>query len=156
MLWDKMSCFSFGQAVPATASTNTESKVIDFRLNGGLDDQLRIFGMIKGDPLAADQGTIVTELQTCDTVNGSYEKICDFTLKGNKLIDVPIPREHKRFMRLLYKVGGTALSRAVEIWAGLLPETEITGALKVQNLNVTVKGVNTGLEDLNVTHQNLV
>ena len=156
MLWDKMSCFSFGQAVPATASTNTPSKVIDFKLNGGLDEHLRIFAMITGEPLSAASGDLVAELQHCDTVDGEYAKAAEGTLAGNKLIDLPIPRGHKRFMRLVYRVGETALSRAVTVWAGLLPETEITGALKRQNLNVTVDGVNTGLEDTGVTDPNLV
>lgn len=156
MLWDKMSCFSFGQAVPSTASTNTPSKIIDFKLNGGLDEHLRIFAMITGAPLSEASGDLVAELQHCDTVGGSYEKVAESTLAGNKLLDMPIPRGHKRFMRIVYRVGGTALSRGVTVWAGLLPETEIAGALKLQNLNVTVDGVNTGIEDTSVTDPNLV
>lgn len=154
MLWDKMSCFSFGQPVPATASTNTSSKVIDFKFNGGLDEHLRIFAMIAGKPL--EGGDLAVELQHCDTVDGEFAKIAEGTLVGNKLLDMPIPREHKRFMRLVYKVGETALSRGVTVWSGLLPETEITGALKLQNLNVMVDGVNTGIEDTSVTHETLV
>ncbi|MCQ2299960.1 MAG: hypothetical protein MJZ81_07555 [Bacteroidales bacterium] len=149
MLWDKLSCFSFGQTVPATASTNTSSKIIDFKLNKGLDDQLRIFGMIKGAPLTS--GTITCEVQHCDTVGGSYVKVADATLAGNKVIDIALPRNLKRFVKLVYKVGSTALNRAVEVWSGLVPESEVDGPLTLQNLNTP-----TGPEDLNVTNGNLV
>ena len=150
MLWDKMSMFSFKQAVVKTASGTTYSKVLDLKLNKGLGDHLKIFAMMTGAKLTA--GTITTKIQSRNTNTGSWADVGTATLVGNTLISVDIPESCGRFVRLAYSVGTTALNRDIEVWAGLMRDVEIDEALKLQNLNTPVadgKG-NAGLEDLDI------
>ena len=149
MLWDKMSMFSFKQAVEKTASGTTYSKVLDLKLNKGLGDHLKIFAMYTGAKLTS--GTLTTKIQSRNTNAGAWVDVGTATLAGNTLISVDIPENCGRFVRLAYEVG-TALNRNIEVWAGLMRDVEIDEALKLQNLNTPVaegKG-NAGLEDLDV------
>lgn len=150
MLWDKMSMFSFKQAVAKTASGTVNSKVLDLKLNKGLGDHLKIFAMHTGAKLTA--GTVTTKIQSRNTNSGTWVDVGTATLSGNTLIAVDIPESCGRFVRLAYTVGSTALNRDIEVWAGLMRDVEIDEALKLQNLNVPVAGGkgNAGLEDLDV------
>lgn len=147
MLWDKMSMFSFKQAVEKTASGTTYSKVLDLKLNKGLGDHLKIFAMHTGAKLTS--GTLTTKIQSRNTNAGAWVDVGTATLAGNTLISVDIPENCGRFVRLAYAVG-TALNRNIEVWAGLMRDVEIDEALKLQNLNTPAAGGkgNAGLEDL--------
>ena len=85
MLFDKMSLFADGLAVPTTASTDTYSKVLDLRRNGelGIDGELKIYGQVVGTPNST--GSVTTVVQT-SADGASWTDLASQTQDGNLLI----------------------------------------------------------------------
>ena len=127
MLFDKMSNFAGGLTVPTTANANTYSKVLDLRRNGelGIDGGLKIYGQVVGTPNST--GSVTTVVQT-SADGASWTDLASQTQDGNLLIGMFLPFGLKRFVRLKFAVGGTALGSAVKVKAGLVDQFD-QGAL---------------------------
>lgn len=130
MLYDKLSLFADGLTVPTTANTTTYSRVIDLRKSTFIDPLLKIYGQTVGT--VNTTGSITTKIQVSD--NGyEWTDYCQFVQDGMFLIRTVMPiTNKKRFMRLAFAVGATALGSAVTVKAGLVDEfdmTEIEGCL---------------------------
>lgn len=130
MLYDKLSLFADGLVVPTTANTTTYSKVIDLRKSTFIDPLLKIYGQIVGTVNAT--GSVTTKVQVSD--NGyEWTDYVSFTQDGMYLIRTVMPIVNKkRFMRLAFVVGGTALGSAVAVKCGLVDQfdmSEIEGLL---------------------------
>ncbi len=122
MIYDKMTMFASELDIPATASKTTTSKVVDFRASR-IDDGLKIFGTIIGD-VPKDCG-ITTEVQT--SADGTdWTTIGSSARSDSTLIAMCLPANCKRFIRLAFVVGTTALSSAVKVTAGLVDAYEHT------------------------------
>ena len=121
MLFDKMSNFADGLTVPTTASTDTYSKVLDLRRNGelGIDGGLKIYGQVVGTPNST--GSVTTVVQT-SADGASWTDLASQTQDGNLLIGMFLPFGLKRFVRLKFAVGSTALGSAVKVKAGLVDQ----------------------------------
>ena len=121
MLFDKMSLFADGLTVPTTASTDTYSKVLDLRKNGelGIDGALKIYGQVVGTPNST--GSVTTVVQT-SADGASWTDLASQTQDGNLLIGMFLPFGLKRFVRLKFAVGSTALGSAVKVKAGLVDQ----------------------------------
>jgi len=127
MLFDKMSLFADGLTVPTTASKDTYSKVLDLRRNGelGIDGALKIYGQVVGTPNST--GSVTTVVQT-SADGASWTDLASQTQDGNLLIGMFLPFGLKRFVRLKFAVGSTALGSAVKVKAGLVDQFD-QGAL---------------------------
>lgn len=117
MIFDKLSMFANGTTVAKTASGSTNSKVIDLRKCNVIDDCLKIYGQIVGTANSA--GSVTTKVQTSDD-GSTWTDIESQTQSGNRLIATRIPFGHKRFLRLVFTVGTTALNTDVKVTAGLV------------------------------------
>ncbi len=117
MIFDKLSMFANGTTVAKTASGSTNSKVIDLRKCNVIDDCLKIYGQIVGTANSA--GSVTTKVQTSDD-GSTWTDIESQTQSGNRLIATRIPYGHKRFLRLVFAVGTTALDADVKVTAGLV------------------------------------
>lgn len=121
MIFDKLSLFADGTTVPTTANANTYSKVIDLRKNQNIeiDGGLKIYGQIVGAANAT--GSITTVVQT-SADGASWTDLASQTQDGHRLIGMFLPFGLKRFIRLRFAVGGTALGSAVVVKAGLVDQ----------------------------------
>lgn len=130
MLFDKLSLFADGLVIPTTANTTTFSKVIDLRKCNFIDPMLKIFGTIVGVVNAT--GSVTTKVQVSDD-GYTWTDYVSFTQDGMFLIRCVMPiMNKKRFMRLAFVVGATALGSAIAVKCGLVDEfdmTEIEGCL---------------------------
>lgn len=124
MLFDKMSLFADGLTVPTTASTDTYSKVLDLRRNGelGIDGGLKIYGQVVGTPNST--GSVTTVVQT-SADGAAWTDLASQTQDGNLLIGMFLPFGLKRFIRLKFAVGDTALGSAVKVKAGLVDQFDV-------------------------------
>ena len=124
MLFDKTCLFADGLTVPATASTPTVSKTIDLRKNTFIDPMLKIYGQIVGAVNAS--GSVTTKIQVSDD-GSAWTDYVSFVQDGMYLIRCAMPiMNKKRFMRLAFVVGGTALGASVKVKAGLVDEFDMT------------------------------
>lgn len=132
MLFDKMSLFTDGLTVPTTANTNTYSKVLDLRRNGelGIDGALKIYGQVVGAPNST--GSVTTVVQT-SADGATWTDLASQTQDGNLLIGMFLPFGLKRFVRLKFAVGGTALGSAVAVKAGLVDQFDQGGLPPLQS-----------------------
>ena len=121
MIFDKLSLFADGTTVPTTANANTYSKVIDLRKNQNIeiDGGLKIYGQVVGAANAT--GSITTVVQT-SADGASWTDLASQTQDGHRLIGMLLPFGLKRFIRLRFAVGGTALGSAVVVKAGLVDQ----------------------------------
>lgn len=121
MIFDKLSLFADGTTVPTTANANTYSKVIDLRKNQNIeiDGGLKIYGQVVGAANAT--GSITTVVQT-SADGASWTDLASQTQDGHRLIGMFLPFGLKRFIRLRFAVGGTALGSAVAVKAGLVDQ----------------------------------
>lgn len=117
MIFDKLSMFANGTTVAKTASGSTNSKVIDLRKCNVIDDCLKIYGQIVGTANSA--GSVTTKVQTSND-GSTWTDLESQTQSGNRLIATRIPYGHKRFLRLVFAVGTTALDADVKVTAGLV------------------------------------
>lgn len=132
MLFDKMSLFADGLTVPTTASKDTYSKVLDLRRNGelGIDGALKIYGQVVGTPNST--GSVTTVVQT-SADGASWTDLASQTQDGNLLIGMFLPFGLKRFVRLKFAVGSTALGSAVKVKAGLVDQFDQGGLPPLQS-----------------------
>ena len=121
MIFDKLSLFADGTTVPTTENTNTYSRVIDLRKNQNIeiDGGLKIYGQVVGAANAT--GSITTVVQT-SADGASWTDLASQTQDGHRLIGMFLPFGLKRFIRLRFAVGGTALGSAVAVKAGLVDQ----------------------------------
>ena len=121
MIFDKLSLFADGTTVPTTENTNTYSRVIDLRKNQNIeiDGGLKIYGQVVGAANAT--GSITTVVQT-SADGASWTDLASQTQDGHRLIGMFLPFGLKRFVRLRFAVGGTALGSAVKVKAGLVDQ----------------------------------
>lgn len=127
MKFDKLSLFADGKTVPATANGVTYSKVLDLRSCGqaGIDGLLRIWAGIVGALGAADARKITTKLQTSPD-GTTWTEVVSETQDGRSLMGIFLPcKGLKRYIRLTFTVGGTALGAAVTVKAGLVDQFDI-------------------------------
>ncbi len=132
MLFDKLSLFVDGKTVPTTASTDTYSKVLDLRLNGnlGIDGELKVYGQVVGT--ANSTGSVTTVVQT--SADGTaWTDVASQTQDGNLLIAMFLPFGLKRFVRLKFSVGETALGSAIVVKAGLVDQFDLASKPSVQS-----------------------
>jgi len=131
MKFDKLSLFADGKSIPTTASTSTYSKVIDCRLNGqiGIDGFLRIWAGVVGTVNAT--GSVTTKFQT--SADGkTWTDLYSEVQNGDCLMKMFVPcKGVKRFIRLVFAVGATALGSAITVKAGLVDQFDIED-LKIQ------------------------
>lgn len=119
MLFDKMTKFADGLNVPTTANATTYSKVVDLRKSNIIDGSLKIFGTVVGAANAT--GSVTTKVQF--SADGkSWTDAASMVQNGHTLIAMYLPFAQKRFMRLAFAVGGTALGSAVKVEAGLVDQ----------------------------------
>jgi len=127
MKFDKLSLFADGKTIPTTANGVTYSKVLDLRNCGqvGIDGFFRIWAGIVGALDADDTSKITTKLQT--SANGtSWTEVVSETQNGRSLMGIFLPcKGLKRYIRLTFTVGGTALDAAVTVKAGLVDQFDI-------------------------------
>lgn len=124
MIFDKLSSFADGLTIPTTANKTTYSKVIDFRKCNLIDGFLKLYAQVVGTVNAT--GSVTTKLQVSD--NGTtWTSIASFTQDGMILAAAFLPiLGKKRFARLAFEVGGTALGSAVVVKAGLVDQFDVT------------------------------
>lgn len=126
MKFDKLSLFADGLAVPATASTTTYSKTVDLRRCGqvGIDGALRVWAGVVGAANAT--GSVTTKLQTFDGDGSGVVDLVSEVQDGSTLMALVLPcKGLKRFVRLAFTVGSTALGSAVSVKAGLVDQFDI-------------------------------
>lgn len=125
MIFDKLSLFADGTLVPTTANNSTYSKVLDLRKCGqvGIDGGFRIWGGVVGSVNAT--GSVTTKLQT--SADGStWTDLVSETQNGRLLMGLFLPcKGLKRFIRLVFVVGGTQLGSAIIVKAGLVDQFDI-------------------------------
>lgn len=125
MLFDNDLMFSDGQTFSATASG---TKVIDCGqsilttgINGVID--LYVLAIVTTD--FTGTGTIKVELQDCDTENGTFTTVASapavVATKFAKAV-IPMPLEHRRYLKLTYTVDGTVT--AGKVTAGITTSLE--------------------------------
>lgn len=135
MIFDKLLLFAEGKSISASANSSVLSEVIDLRANGeaGIDGMLRIYGQAIGTVPAADASKVTTVLQT--SADGwNWTDIASASQNGNTLIAMFLPcKGVKRFIRLKFSQGGTALSAAIKVKAGLVDQFDIDELGKVQS-----------------------
>lgn len=122
MKFDKLSLFSENQAVAAGANTAVYSNEIDLRSCGqvGIDGMLKVFGTIVGT--VNSTGSLTTVLQT-SADGASWTDVASETQNGATLIAMFLPcKGLKRFIRLKYAQGGTALGSDIAVKAGLVDQ----------------------------------
>ena len=131
MLFDKLSLFADGKTVPTTANANTYSKVLDLRKCGelGIDGGLKVYGQVVGAANAT--GSITTVVQT-SADGAAWTDIASQVQNGNLLIGMFLPFGLKRFVRLKFVVGATALGSAVLVKAGLVDQFDMDGLPSLQ------------------------
>jgi hypothetical protein len=132
MKFDRLSMFADKATIPTTASKDTASAVIDLRKNGqiGIDGHLRVWGGIVSD--VNTTGSITTTLQTSDD-GSSWTSLMSQAQDGKKLAEMTLPPTGlKRYIRLQFSVGTTALSKAVTVTAGLVDQFDIDELPAVQ------------------------
>ena len=142
MLFDKLSLFADGKAIPVAANGVTYSKVLDLRNCGqvGIDGLLRVWAGVVGDLASGDAAKITTRLQTSG--NGTnWKDLVSEAQNGHLLMGVMLPcRGLKRFLRLTFTVGGTALTAAVAVKAGLVDQFDIDELPEVYDFTVEKGG----------------
>lgn len=137
MIFDKTLLFADGLEIPAAANKTTYGKAVDLRLNGdiGMDGGLKVYGQIVG--AANTAGAITTVVETSatdpDSPGTTWEAVASQTQSGNLLIGMFLPFGLKRYVRLGFKTGGTALSGAVKVKAGLVDQFDQDAAPKLQS-----------------------
>ena len=132
MLIDKTLLSADGLVVAKTASGETPGKVLDLRLNGdiGQDGAIKLYAQIVGAKNKA--GSITTVVQTSD--NGSpWEDVVSAPQKGHRLLAMMLPYGLKRYLRLKFVVGSTALDTDVKVMGGLVDEFDSEGFPKTQS-----------------------
>ena len=132
MIFDKTLLSADGLTVAKTASGTTAGKVLDLRLNGdiGQDGAIKLYAQIVGAKNTA--GSITTVVQTSD--NGStWEDVVSAPQRGNRLLAMMLPYGLKRYVRLEFVVGSTALDTDVKVMGGLVDEFDSEGFPKVQS-----------------------
>lgn len=117
MIFDKLLMFANETKVAKTASGSVNSKVIDLRNTRFIDGELKIYGQIVGAPPTA--GAISTKVQT-SADGSSWTDVFASAQVGNTLVAAFLPATHKRFVRLVFAVGETALSADAKVTAGLV------------------------------------
>lgn len=126
MKFDKLSLFADGLAVPATANTTTYSKTVDLRKCGqvGIDGMLRVWAGVVGAANAT--GSVTTKLQTFDGDGSGVVDIVGESQDGQTLMAMFLPcKGLKRFVRLAFSVGATALGSAISVKAGLVDQFDV-------------------------------
>lgn len=76
-------------------------------------------------------GTLTVALQDCATVGGSYATVIagethavTALVKGFKILCVPLPAEHARFLKLVYTIGtGAMTAGAIDAYITTDPQT---------------------------------
>lgn len=116
MLIDNFLTVSDKQAVTATAAS---TDVIDFdqaNPNTGMSGGLSMVVSVDTTATSAGASTVAFQVQDCDTSNGTYVTIASSgaigkadLVKGAQFI-IPMPLEHRQFVRLNYTVGTADLT----------------------------------------------
>ena len=109
-IFDKELMFSEAQAVTATgASTNVINcgqPVLTTGLNGAMDLYVLVVPVVD----FTGAGSVQIALEHCDTKDGTFAALTtlpDTTATSLKRVIIPMPLEHKQFLRLKYTVTGT-------------------------------------------------
>lgn len=132
MIFDKTLLSADNLTVPKAASGATAGKTLDLRLNGdiGQDGGIKLYAQIVGTKNSA--GSITTVVQT--SADGStWEDVVSSSQNGNRLLAMMVPYGLKRYLRLKFVVGSTALNADVKVKGGLVDEFDSEGFPKVQS-----------------------
>lgn len=124
MIFDKLLMFANETTVAKAAATTVTSKIVDFRSTRLIDGELKVFGQIVGEVPAT--GAIATTVQVSDD-GTTWTDLFASAQNGNTLIAAFLPPTHKRFMRLKFIVGDTALAADVKVTAGLVDQFDQYG-----------------------------
>lgn len=147
MKFDRLSLFADGMTVPTTASSTTNSNALDLRNCGqaGIDGFLKIWAGVVGALDAGDSSKITTKLQT--SADGTtWTEVVSETQNGHSLMGIFLPcKGLKRYIRLTFTVGGTALAAPVKVKAGLVDQFDVDELPEVTGYT-TAKGEH-GLAD---------
>lgn len=129
MIFDRLSSlFEENDIINKAASATTAGRIIDLRLNGGLDDHLKVVVLCKGKPSA----TTTLLLETLDD-GASWVKLGEQSPNGNVLYAGDITG-HKRYLRATLKVGGTAITGDFSCKGGLVDCIEV-GSVNIQKFD---------------------
>jgi hypothetical protein len=108
MIFDKENMFCEGQAITATAVSDN---VIDMgQDNTGRGEPVELFVQAVEEFAAAGDATLTVALQDCDTEGGSYvalqstSAIPKADLEAGYRVQLSLPAEHRRFLRLNFTV----------------------------------------------------
>lgn len=125
MLFDNDLMFSDGQAITATASGPNVIDCGQAILTTGLNGGLELFVLVIATTDFTGTGTIKVELQDCDTESGTFTTVASapavVATKFAKAV-IPMPLEHRRYLKLTYTVDGTVA--AGKVTAGITTSLE--------------------------------
>lgn len=144
MVFDKLTMFANGDILQKDQSASLKSKAVDLRLCNVTDDTLKIFGQVIGGK--PSQGSITTTVQHSDDGTTWYDVEGHAMTGDGILIRARIPFGHKRFIRLKFDVGLTALAEQATIFAGLVDNFDQDETPRIQKFppleDVAAKGEN--------------
>jgi hypothetical protein len=130
---DKGLVFSTAQAETTQAAHDSDD-VVDLRIanaNLGAGTPKWLVVTVNTTFTSGGAGTLTVALQDCATVGGSYATVIAgeahalaSLVKGFKLLCIPLPAEHARFLKLVYTIGGAAMTAgAVDAYITTAPQT---------------------------------
>lgn len=103
-----------------TAEAHDSENILDLGIadpNKGAGTPVFVDAHVNTDFASDGSATLKTELQHCDTVDGSYSTLIssgeiavDDLVAGKALLDDVLPKEHKRFLKIVYTVGTAAMT----------------------------------------------
>ena len=122
MIIDALLQFSDEQAVTATAASTNYVDLRQAKPDMGLwEKQLHVV-VCPTTALAGTGAKLTVEIQDCDTATGTYTTIqttgpIDIAkITSVKPLAIPMPKEHRQFIKLKYTVTGTISEGAVSAY----------------------------------------
>lgn len=121
--------FSDAQAITVTAaSTNViDCGVADANLGGGQP----VWCIVEVNTAFEGDYTLTVSLQDCSTESGTYYDLSAtqaYALaalaKGSRLIAIPLPAEHERYLRIYYTASNTFTAGAVDAYLTIGPQLQ--------------------------------
>lgn len=133
-IFDNELMFSEAQAVTATS---TSTNVIDCGqglLTTGLNGAMDLFVLCVPVADFTGSGSLQIALEHCDTKAGTYEALTslpDTAATALKRVLIPLPLEHKRFLRLKYTVTGSVADG--KLTAGITRSVDLQQVYKAED-----------------------
>lgn len=109
-IFDNELMFSEAQAVTATAASTTVIDCGQDILTTGLNGAMNLFVLVVPVADFGGEGSVQVALEHCDTKDGTFTPVAtlpDTAAASFKRALIPMPLEHKRFLRLNFTVTGT-------------------------------------------------